>query len=161
MDEIEKIKERLQKLAKAAGNNPGSGQTHEGYEAVSAALLASLEGHELFRHGFDDEVEYSDCGRCGEQWPCQVVDDVMTALGMTRPVVRTTIPDESKRLINRSLDSFRDALHNLRRAGAVLSAMTEDHQLVLIEVIWPSLGVIGAVEWDGEVEKWTVSDRPV
>lgn len=132
-------------------------------DSLSRALLASLEGHRPVRRLSFNLDSRTECVKDGETWPCAAVANVMEELGMTAPPVTAppVIPEESKRVVYRSLGALQATLHHLRRAGAVVSAMTEDHKLVLVEVVWPGLGVVGSVEWDAHVEEWIITDRPV
>lgn len=167
-DEIERIRRRLGGLSDSSSLIDSDGNAPEAFEAfelVSQALLASLEGHRPeTRIALHTGAEHADCASDGECWPCSAVRNSMEELGLSElaPALRQPrIPDESKQVIHRSLATLRDTLQRLRRAGASLSSLTEDHKLVLVEVSWPGLGVVGSVEWDAEVEEWLVTDRLV
>jgi hypothetical protein len=165
-DEIERIRRRLGGLSDSSSLIDSDGNAPEAFELVSQALLASLEGHRPeTRIALHTGAEHADCASDGECWPCSAVRYSMEELGLSElaPALRQPrIPDESKQVIHQSLDTLRHTLKRLWRAGAVVSSLTQDHKLALIEVFWPGIaGPVGAVEWDAEVEDWIVTDRPV
>lgn len=67
------------------------------------------------------------------------------------------VPDESMRVITQELINIRESLYRLRCAGADLSAMTEDHRLAMVEVLYGDAGVVGDVQWVVEQEQWVIS----
>jgi hypothetical protein len=157
MDEIGQIEERLRELADSLPAFDGDELLPSQWTAVTEALLASLEGHRPVSssYNYDGEPEDQCCEQCGESWPCDVVGGVVQRLGVVE-VRRRTIP---KRVIDSALTSIKIDLGRLHRAGATLSALTEDHKLVQIEALWPGVGVVGSVTWDGR--EWIVVDGPV
>lgn len=109
-DELERIEARLRELTGAAGRNLGV-TAHDGYEAVRAVVQLFLQDHIIVQNRWDQE----ECNICGELWPCQTVDSVMTRLGLEEPTAVDPAPTVKTPL--ELAEGIRRALQDVATAG--------------------------------------------
>jgi hypothetical protein len=87
-DELQRIEERLQELSESFGADGASQPLPAALNGALDALRGSLEDHVASLNRWDQE----ECIVCNEVWPCNVVSNVMTKLGLGAPAPASLPP---------------------------------------------------------------------